>query len=431
MHLDPRLVPIKVSEIEEISWLHYRRTSDDKARESQALRMLGNSLTPPVSGGNGRPSQPPEPSVPLLPPPTRAEDFSDDLLSKIAIGQLSAIRVIRFPSDLIGHKPYGLVFGYRRWEAAKLKGLPTLDAQVLILTSEEYRSERINLLLRLMAIGENEHREPLSARDRMFALKDCLERFQLLYPNVAPKRGRPASAPSAVAKSTTPAAESASAKRSPHPTSRSASDTTPTPRPGSREHFLVVASKVTNRSKKTIERDLYLADLLSRSLYTRMLHKNLTPKALSQLVRLPEKQQIDLLRRTPKSTPITTATIRAELAKQSGTDPLPAAHPLAPRPVCHHCKTCRITDAPADCPQVSTIIAQLQIAAVLCSDLNLHFKWTPLLRDLLLPHLSRLATAAQTLEGDLRNPERCAKIHPEATVALVPPGKSRTGGPTR
>jgi hypothetical protein len=161
-----------------------------------------------------------------------------------------------------------------------------------------------------------------------------------------------------------------------------------------------------------------------------MLHKTLTPKALSQLVRLPENQQVDLLRRTPKTAPITPATIRAELAKQGGSDALPAAHPLAPRTVCQECTTCHIGETPADCPQVATIIAQLQVAAVLCSDLNHRFKWTPALRDLLLGPISRLATAAQTLEGDLRNPERYARIHPEATAALLPAGKSRTGGPT-
>lgn len=169
MQIDRDIKDIPLNDIDEIEWLKIRQMEDRDAGHDD-LTYLGLSM-----------------ATPTLPTDQSSTDNPiswEDFLLRMPVGQLAPVRVIRYPLEfrLSLPKDYGLVFGYRRWHAAKQQGLTTIKAQVIHLSIEEYRNNKIKFFLLLMGFTENAEREPLSGTEYLKAVKRLKDKYEAIYP---------------------------------------------------------------------------------------------------------------------------------------------------------------------------------------------------------------------------------------------------------
>jgi hypothetical protein len=429
MEIDLNITAIDINNILTIPRLQQRQTLDEPDADL-ALQVLARSLTPPAPVPARATTKALAIRLPDLPDlPAHTEEF----INSIHQGQILPIRVIRFPSEALKPKDYGLIFGFRRLQAKKLlvaKGLapPSIDARVIRLTHAEYLKDEILFQLYLQALAENQLHEPLNYKDKIKVFATAREWIQILYPELKRSGKTDTSPPTPKAVSPTPVPGSSSKPQATHrPSTRGQ-------KPGA-ARTAGTLTKVSERSSKQYKR---VIDGLSRALMDKVTRDELSIRAADALVPLPKKQQLQLVRALEAEgiTP-TERAIRDHLRHKT-----PSAQKLTPdspspptlstaKATCDKCRTCCIADDPATCPSISNILLELERATILCLDLNHHFRWTPKLRALILPRITKLSVCATSLEADLRDPEEFAKIHPDAMTeyfVTAPRPGSRNGG---
>src|SRR5574337_158064 len=243
MQIEQHVKTLKLSEIEEIVWLKLRTKSD-------ALHHLDASI---------RPYTPP-------PAPTTT-DSVEDLMLQLSVGQLCPVRVIFYPTNLHRYGPsYGLIFGYRRYQAAKEAKLNTIQAQVIHLSAEEYQDPTIRFMLLLMAFTENAQRAPLSSIEYYEALHKLKEKYEALYPAASKKLKH-------TAQTRIKSGQFASTKHK---------------RPPS---FTKFAKAITGKNEQRIREDIQIADLLTQGVLTDRYDTPITKSALLATHRSKPSQQ--------------------------------------------------------------------------------------------------------------------------------------------
>ncbi len=295
MEIEAKIQVIPTSQIEEIEWLKLRQGHDNAEHEKEARAVLGRSLRDP------RHLSPPSPGTPkgattthgaLNFNITKLEQFTEDLFSALPVGQLAPIRVIRYPTDLDRFgKPYGLVFGYRRLRAAKAEGLPTIQAQVVQVTAEEYRNPQMRFWLRLMGFSENTNREPLTGLEMAAALKRLRDAFESLYPQASYK-----------AKHTTRA-------RTAKGHLAEQNKIRPT-------RFSRMASRLGGVSERTVRHYVQMSDDLGDAILERLIQKRADTAAAASLAKLPQNDRERVLDQLDaEQRPITRHTIKTAAAQ--------------------------------------------------------------------------------------------------------------------
>ena len=285
MDIEQTIKQLKVAEIDEMEWLKIRETADDPEAEKQALHHLGLSMRSPVH------------TTPHATPNSTATSLEDLILST-PIGQLAPIRVIRYPRELNRFgKDYGLIFGYRRWRAAKKQGLPTIHAQVVHLTPEEYHNPQVRFWLRMMGFTENTAREPLSSRDYYKTVRSLKEQYQAIYPEASKK--------------------SHHLKQDRNPKGH-LKGRTPNATPG----FGASLAKITKKSQRMAEKDIQIADLLNLEVFDDRYSQPINQSVALLLTQLPHDAQTTILNRlAKKGQPFTIKNIQAAINKYHQTHP--------------------------------------------------------------------------------------------------------------
>lgn len=341
MEIEPHVKTLKLSEIEEIAWLKLRDKTD-------TLHQLGLSIGP------------------CAPPPHPTSDTNlETLMLQLSVGQLAPVRTLRYPLELHHYgPPYGLIFGYRRYLAAKQAKLDTIQAQVIHLTAQEYEDAAVRFLLLLMAFAENTHREPLSNIDYYRALQRLKDKYEALCP--------------------------AASKQLKHltqtRTNRGQFTSMTQKRP---PNFTKLAQTVTGKSERRIREDIQLADLLTRGILATRYEQPVGKKALLAFDRLPEEKQ-------------------AATLEQLQSQHLPLSVKNIARATDSSRRTTHKPGTPESCPQRETPVLELpdldavQAVTKLCLHLRNNFHWTPATVAQALPLFTDLALASQALTDHLR-----------------------------
>lgn len=232
--------------------------------------------------------------------PTRTGAHNNDptwgeALLNMPIGQLAPVRVIRYPQELNRFgKDYGLIFGYRRWYAAKQEGQPTIKAQIILLTAEEYHDPKIIFQLQLMGFTENLAREPLTRFDFYKAVNRLKAQYDKAHPETTTRF-----------KHLTQDKDTSGKFQKP---TRKAPDT-----------FANKLRKITKKSKSTIQEDIQIAELLNLAIFDRRYATPPKKSAALVLTQVEQEQQTVILNDlAAKSKPFTIQNIQAAIAKLKG-----------------------------------------------------------------------------------------------------------------
>lgn len=384
MQIERDIKDIPLNSIDEIEWLKIRQIENQGAEDNN-LTYLGLSMATNATA----------PAAPKSADhPTSWEDF----LLRMPVGQLAPVRVIRYPHELQPlPKDYGLVFGYRRWHAAKQRGLTTIKAQVIHLSIEEYRDDKTKFYLLLMGFTENTEREPLSGMEYFKAVKRLKDKYETIYPDSS-KRFKH------LTQGRNPKGHFTQANRQAPPS------------------FNKVLRKITKKSQRRIEEDVQLADLLNRAILDDRYQKTITKSAALTLARIPHDQQIAVLDQLVASNlPFTINNIETAIHKSQhqgiGIPNRPDRQPtvnadsaLTAQPHnSHHLaagdiQTLRSHDRqfPAghnSLPDLTIVKAVVK----LCLDLRHRFIWTPTTIEEALPIFDDLLSASQVLVDYLRH----------------------------
>lgn len=341
MEIEPHVKTLKLSEIEEIAWLKLRDRTD-------TLHQLGLSIRP------------------CAPPPHPTSDTNlETLVLQLSVGQLAPIRVLRYPLELHHYgPPYGLIFGYRRYQAAKKANLDTIQAQVIHLTAQEYEDPTIRLMLLVMAFAENAHREPLTSTDYYHALQRLKDKYESLYP-AASKRFKH------LTQARNHQGQLASKSRQNPPS------------------FTKLARTITGKDERRIREDIQLADIFTRALLQHRYEQPITKSALLILNRVPPEQQTAVLQQLesqhlpPTVENIEQAIAQSRRAKPQSQTPEPRQQQEKPT---------------LTLPDLHTV----KTVTKLCLDLRNNFPWTPAAVQQALPIFTDLALASQTLTDYLK-----------------------------
>ncbi len=380
MEIEQKVRDIKLDDIDEIEWLKIRQISNSHKDERDALHHLGLSM---ATQRATTPSQPASQHTPA--------NWEDHFLST-PIGQLAPIRVIRYPHELKLSLPkdYGLVFGYRRVFAAKQQGLTTIQAQVIHLTPDEYRGDKIRLYLQLMAFAENAEREELAYSDYFKAIKRLKDKYEATYPE--------------------------SSKRFKHLTqSRDAKGHFGHTDKQAPSSFNKELRKIIRKNPRTIREDFQVGNFLTYAVLTER-YKELPNKSASLVLsQIPCNQQIVILDQlVAQHLPFTIKNIEAAVVKyrQSAigisdtsdrkvtvtADSAVTASPNKSNRLGHNGIQAPSTayDTLPDLTIVATVIN-------LCLDLRHRFTWTPTTTCEALPIFDDLLSASQILADYLRH----------------------------
>jgi hypothetical protein len=359
MEIDERIHNIPVGQIDEIEWLRLRQTPTDASQEKLAIKALGRSVRDPRQAGapQAGPKAGLQTALRQAFSPRKGADCDDNPFASLPVGQLAPIRVIRYPTDLPRFgKSYGLVFGYRRLQAAKAEGIPAIQAQVIVLTAQEYQSPEVRLWLRVMGVAENIHREPLSTYDMAAAWKQLKEQYETLYPDTSHRAPHLRQQRDKKGQLRGP---SASAKRSP---------------------FARHASRWSGVSERTIDEYIQIAEDINNAILDDLIQARVTKSAALALAKVPGEDQPKVLEAlSSKGKPFTVENI--ETAAQRHLERKPG------RPAASNDN---------ETPPLPDLSIWWE-AAKLCMDLLHRFDWSPRTRDAALPAVAHLHGASGSL----------------------------------
>lgn len=402
MQIEREIRDIKLDDIDEIEWLKIRQ-SDNHDAEPNNLHHLGLSMAT-------RATTPADPSAPCS-PVVKSETISansptswEDFLLRMPVGQLAPIRVIRYPYELQPlPKDYGLIFGYRRWQAAKQRGLTTIKAQVIHLSIQEYRDDKTRFYLLLMGFTENAEREPLSGMEYFKAVKRLKDKYEAIYPK--------------------------SSKHFKHLTQtrniRGHFESTTQQAPPS---FNRALRRITKKSKRTIHEDLQIADLLSSAILDNRYKEPIHKSVALLLTEVPQDRQVIILDQlASQHLPFTTDNIKKAIGKSNKTyrkppvsadsaltDGIPQIQPL------------NVSADGASLPDLAIVKATI----TLCLNLRHRFAWTPTTIREALPVFDDLLSALQTLTDYLRHEKAVLDGHPSKTVRTATQNDHQSNGRT-
>jgi len=398
MQLEPQIRDIPLNSIDEIEWLKIRQM-EDRDSEDPNLTYLGLSMAT-------KSATPADPSN--ADDPTSWEDF----LLQMPAGQLAPVRVIQYPPELKLSLPkdYGLIFGYRRWHAATQRGLTTIKAQIIHLSFEEYRNDKIKFAMLLMGFTENAEREPLTGTDYFKAVKRLKDKYEAIYPE--------------------------SSKRFKHLTQsrntkgRFAQTSGPAP-----TTFNKALQKITKKSQRRIEEEIQIANLLTSTILSDRYKGSINKSVALVLAKLPDDQQIAVLDQlTAQGLPITIANLEAAIHQSQ---PQPIGHSDTPatndRNVTVNAESA-LTASPNDINDLAPTpimpsndgarlpdLTMVKAIITLCLDLRHRFAWTPAAIGEALPIFDDLMSASQTLADYLRHEKAILDGHISRT-----PGAPKT-----
>lgn len=400
MEISPQIQEIKVGSIDEVEWLKIRQTPDDPDTEQEALHHLGLSMKLPASQRSSATAAA-APQLQIATPcpavhdndPTWGEAFLD-----MPVGQLAPVRVIRYPQELNRFgKDYGLIFGYRRWYAAKQEGLPTIKAQILLITAEEYHDPKIIFHLQLMGFTENLAREPLTRSDYYKAVKRLKAQYDKAHPETTTRFKHLIQ-------------EKDTSGKFQKPTRKAP------------ESFAKKLRKITKKSKTSIENDIQIAEFLNLAIFDRRYATPLKKSAALLLTQLPQEEQTTILDElAAKGKPFTIHNIETAIAKSKAKHSTPTPIGNTNR---HHRKLTVNPDSgvTADSPKSKQLHAPskhtvepiptphdrfpnltlVPTITKLCLDLRQHYPWNLTTIEAELPSLADLASASQLLVDYLR-----------------------------
>jgi hypothetical protein len=341
MEIEQHVRTLKLSEIEEIIWLKLR----NKTNTLHQLELSIRPCAPPATPSNG--------------------NSLEELMLRLSVGQLAPIRVLRYPLELHHYgPPYGLIFGYRRYQATKKANLDTIQAQVIHLTAQEYDDPTVRLMLLLMAFAENAHREPLSSTDYYHALQRLKDKYESIFP--------------------------AASRRFKHLTQ--AHNHQGQFAPKTRQNppsFTKLARTITGKDERRIREDIQLADIFTRALLQHRYEQPITKSALLTLNRISPEQQTAVLQQLesqhlpPTVENIEQAIARSRRAKPQSQSPEPRQQQEKPT---------------LTLPDLHTV----KTVTKLCLDLRNNVPWTPAAVQQALPIFTDLVLASQTLTDYLK-----------------------------
>jgi hypothetical protein len=391
VQIDRDIKDIPLNDIDEIEWLKIRQMEDRDA-EHDDLTYLGLSIAT-------RTATPADPSS--ADDPTSWEDF----LLRMSVGQLAPVRVIRYPPEvqLSLPKPYGLVFGYRRWHAAKQRGLTTIKAQVIHLSIEEYRDNKTKFFLLLMGFTENAEREPLTGTDYLKAVRRLKDKYEAIYPK--------------------------SSNRFKHLTQdRSTKGHFASTNGQKPPNFNKVLRKITKKSQRRIEEDIQIADLLTSAMLDDRYKEPINKSVALLLAKISHEQQIAILDRlATQHLPFTIKNIESAInqcQRQSIGTPntndrkrtVNAESALTADPNDSN-DLAGIVHPPSrntvHVPPHSALpdLTLAKTAIKLCLDLRHRFSWTPSAIKEALPIFGDLMSASQALADYLRHEQAILDGH--------------------
>lgn len=396
MQLEPQIRDIPLNSIDEIAWLKIRQM-EDRDSEDPNLTYLGLSMAT-------KSATPADPSN--ADDPTSWEDF----LLQMPAGQLAPVRVIQYPPELKLSLPkdYGLIFGYRRWHAATQRGLTTIKAQIIHLSFEEYRNDKIKFALLLMGFTENAEREPLTGTDYFKAVKRLKDKYEAIYPE--------------------------SSKRFKHLTQsrntkgRFAQTSGPAP-----TTFNKALRTITKKSQQRIDEEIQIANLLTSAILSDRYKGSINKSVALVLAKLSNDQQITILDQlTTQGLPITIANIESAIHHSQ---PQPIGNP--DRPETNDRKvtvkpdsgtTANLNDindlaktaiTPSNGSARLPDLTMVKATIALCLDLRHHFGWTPAAISEALPIFDDLLSASQVLADYLRREKAILDGHISRTPSTL------------
>lgn len=402
MQIEREIRDIKLDDIDEIEWLKIRQLGNQDA-EQDNLHHLGLSMAT-------RTATPADPSAPCS-PAVKSETLNtdsptswEDYLLRMPVGQLAPVRVIRYPHELQPlPKDYGLVFGYRRWQAAKQRGLTTIKAQVIHLSIQEYRNDKTRFYLLLMGFTENAEREPLSGMEYFKAVKRLKDKYEAIYPK--------------------------SSKHFKHLTqtrnTRGHFEGTTQQAPPS---FNRALRRITKKSKRTIHRDLQIADLLSSAILDNRYKEPINKSVALLLTEVPQDHQVIILDQlASQHLPFTTDNIKKAIEifnTDNRKSPVSATMALTGKS--HQSNHLAPNTLNAPLPDLAVAKATI----TLCLNLRHRFAWTPTTIREALPVFDDLLSALQTLTDYLRHEKAVLDGHPSKTVRTATQNDHQSNGRT-
>jgi len=426
MHEEPQRRLIKIADCDEVPWLQIRLRSVDPVNDKEKRLALARSMLRPRFA-NGRYD---------FDPTGSGYAFGKDQVNLIkatdlSVGQIQPIRVFRYPPgcEAISAKPYGVVCGYRRLQAARelnklclKEGKPAplqeLEAIIYILTKEEYDSKDCRFIFKAIAAAENCQRQEMHPADRINVIYELCETYYHLYPGA----------------------------RKPGPRNHQ------NPHRGADTYL----ASITGLSKSQIRSAVNIKKKLAVKIFSKWHRGTLGLGSVRALLPIPKHSQARIIDKLQKANkPITEHSIREEIAKDAKLRPLLSKRPLpeataaalspapraAPRngaspPIgastpeasldpfsdhlidCKDCTPCQyLSGDPTRCPVFAPMLVAIDVAARVCLNLTLHMEHSPATIAALEQRVTSLATAATALRQLLADSDAVPRFN---LAALTP-----------
>jgi len=265
MEIDKEIREIPLNDIQQLEWLTTRSSDTDILQLDQLSHSLQPLATPTTgSGAIPKSGQMPDAIQPIL---NNLHESLEPSLFTISLGQLSPIRVLKFPPEIDHLRTYGLICGLRRVLAARQAGLTTSHAQIVRLSADEYRDPTIQLRLFYLAYYQHPARTPLRFGDRIMALKTLKDYYNTRFPNHTRKAvaaAKPRDDQGHLQASTAKPAE---------------------------KRFTQVAAKILGLREREIYDDIHLAEHLCTSLIKSLNTGEITKSAAMILAKISPEQQ--------------------------------------------------------------------------------------------------------------------------------------------